>query len=84
MRTLCPLRCFRPAFRFGFCGHKQSPANSDLRSVAFVRAVRFDDSIGFHKGSGPTARSIALIACAEMVNVGLAASAPGIVEPSTM
>jgi pimeloyl-ACP methyl ester carboxylesterase len=35
-------------------------------------------------GNGATALSTVLSACAEMVRVGLAASAPGITEPSTM
>ena len=38
----------------------------------------------FQRGTGPTARSMALSACAEMVKVGFAARAPGMVEPSTM
>ena len=68
------------------------PSIPDSRSVSVVdlgRRERIAEVKVPHafswtqRGSGPTARSIALIACAEMVKVGFAASAPGMVEPST-
>ena len=63
--------------------HDRCPGCKCIPTLA-QSALRVRASGGLHSGSGPTARSMALITCAEMVNVGLAASAPGIVEPSTM